>query len=490
MGICKSTNLYRFVCPLLLAIFLLSGPVSAQNAPSIAPPDAAKSTANAEFSAAADEVLARMSEITGLKLRTPLKKTLRSREEIRAYVIREMNEDKEPAERYASSRSAEAFGLLPKGFDFDTFMVDLLTEQIAGLYDPKAHEFYIADWIPLSDQRMVMAHELTHALEDQHFQIEAWTKAARPNDDAELAREAVLEGSAMASMNDYLLGDTGRSLKDLPDIDPSMLVGDMGSTPGLQKAPPFLKDALVFPYFAGLTFSADLLKSGGWSGLPAVFANPPVSTQQIMHPALYHSGKIPAQVKLPDVDKLLGPEWTKLEENVMGEFGWKEVFKQFLDDDRARVLAAAWEGDRYAVFEQKQTKRLVLVTRLRFNNEAQAARYFGQYSEALEKKYEKRSNLLRRPSFFSFESAEGGVYLRCVNLECITVEGTSRGIFDSINKGVGWTAAPVAPIDPGNPAKTTTTTQNLADGSSVVAASRASGSEFQQSAGALPQPRF
>ena len=154
-----------------------------------------------------------MSQITGLKLRTPLKKTLRSREEIRAYVIREMNEDKNPAERYASARSAEAFGLLPKGFDFDSFMVDLLTEQIAGLYDPKSHEFYIADWIPAVDQRMVMAHELTHALEDQHFHIEAWIKAARPNDDSELAREAVLEGSAMAAMIDYLLGETGRSLK-------------------------------------------------------------------------------------------------------------------------------------------------------------------------------------------------------------------------------------------------------------------------------------
>jgi hypothetical protein len=475
MSLYKSTNFYRFVFPLLLAIPLLSVSTSAQKSPSIAPADPAKSTANAEFSAAADEVLARMSEITGLKLRTPLKKTLRSREEIRAYVIREMNEDKEPAERYASSRSAEAFGLLPKGFDFDSFMVDLLTEQIAGLYDPKAHEFYIADWIPLSDQRMVMAHELTHALEDQHFQIEAWTKAARPNDDAELAREAVLEGSAMASMIDYLLGDTGRSLKDLPDIDPSMLVGDMGSTPGLQKAPPFLKDALVFPYFAGLTFSADLLKSGGWSTLPSVFANPPLSTQQIMHPALYHSGKVPAQVKLPDVEKLLGPEWTKLEENVMGEFGWKEVFKQFLGDDRAKILAAAWEGDRYAVFEQKQTKRLVLVTRLRFNTEAQATRYFGQYSEALEKKYEHRSSLFRRPSFFSFESTEGGVYLRCVNLECVTVEGTSRGIFDGINKGVGWTAAPVPPIDPDKPAKTTTTTQELTPPNSAVATTRGGG---------------
>jgi hypothetical protein len=100
---------------------------------------------------AADEALLQMSEITGLKLRTPLKKRLRSREQIRAYVINEMKEDKDAAERYAGQRRAEAFGLLPKGFDLDSFMVDLLTEQIAGLYDPKAHEFSVADWIPVAD---------------------------------------------------------------------------------------------------------------------------------------------------------------------------------------------------------------------------------------------------------------------------------------------------------------------------------------------------
>jgi hypothetical protein len=447
----------RHVLSLTLAVLFFFPLASAQKSPNVASPKSSKSDANGEFTAAADEVLDQMSEITGLKLLTPLKKTLRSREEIRAYVIREMNEDKAPAERYASARSAEAFGLLPKGFDFDSFMVDLLTEQIAGLYDPRTHEFYIADWIPAADQRMVMAHELTHALEDQHFQIEAWTKAARPNDDAELAREAVLEGSAMAAMIDYLLGESGRSLKDLPDIDPSMLVGDMGSTPALKKAPPFLKDALIFPYFAGLTFSADLLKTTGWSALPGVFSKPPISTQQIMHPALYHSAKLPSEVKLPSVDKLLGPEWSVLEENIMGEFGWKEVLKQFLDENLAASMAASWDGDRYVVFEQKRTKRLAVISRLRLNNEIQAARYFGQYSELLEKKYSQRTHLFRRPNFFSFDSSDGNVYLRCVDTECLSVEGTTRAVFDGVVKAMGWPAAPEPPLDPLKPGARTTT---------------------------------
>jgi hypothetical protein len=452
----NSVSPLKFVWAVIV-LSLTCGGTCAQKSPAITSPDPAKSAAAAEFTAVADEVLAQMSQITGLKLRTPVKKTLRSREEIRAYVISEMNEDKEPGERYASARSAEAFGLLPKGFDIDSFMVDLLTEQIAGLYDPKAHEFYIADWIPLADQRMVMAHELTHALEDQHFQIETWVKAARPNDDGELAREAVLEGSAMAAMIDYLLNESGRSLKDLPDIDPSMLVGDMGSTPALKKSPPFLKDALVFPYFAGLTFSADLLKSNGWKGLPAVFSNPPISTQQIMHPALYHSGKTPSTENLPDVDKLLGPDWTKLEENVMGEFGWKEVLKQFLGEDRASSLAAAWDGDRYVVYEHKRTKRLVLVSLLRLSNTAEGALFFGQYSEALEKKYDQRKKLFRRPNFFSFDSMDGGVYLRCLEAECLSVEGTTRPIFDGVTKAIGWPASPEPPLDPAKPGDITMT---------------------------------
>jgi hypothetical protein len=447
----------RTVVLTLFVLFLASDGAFAQKSPAVTAPDPGKSAAAAEFAAAADEVLAQMSQITGLKLRSPVKKTLRSREEIRAYVISEMNEDKEPAERYASARSAEAFGLLPKGFDIDSFMVDLLTEQIAGLYDPKAHEFYIADWIPLADQKMVMAHELTHALEDQHFQIEAWVKAARPNDDGELARESVLEGSAMAAMIDYLLNESGRSLADLPDIDPGALVGDMGATPALKKAPPFLKDALVFPYFAGLTFSADLLKGPGWAGLPAVFSKPPISTQQIMHPALYHSGKTPSSENLPDVGKLLGSDWTKLEENILGEFGWKEVLKQFLGEDRAKTLAAAWDGDRYVVYEHKRTKRLVLVSLLRLNNTAETVRFFGQYSEALEKKYDERSKLLRRPNFFSFDSLEGGVYLRCLEAECLSVEGTTRAVFDGTTKAIGWPASPEAPLDPAKPAGITMT---------------------------------
>jgi len=436
-----------FLCALFLTTLWLpcGATLRAQQAATAPTTALHPKVSNAEFSAAADEVLQEVSKITGLKLLTPLKKTLRSRDEIRAYVIREMDDEKNPAERYGETKSAEAFGLIPKGFDLDTFMVDLLTEQIAGLYDPKAREFYIADWIPLEDQRMVMAHELTHALQDQHFQIEAWGKAARPNDDAELAREAVLEGSAMAAMIDYLLKGTGRSVEDLPAFDPSAFAGDLSKTPKLQQAPEFLKDALTFPYFAGLTFSVAVLKPAGWNGLSAVFAKPPLSTQQIMHPALYKLGRAPVVVSIPSTEKLLGSDWVKIDENLMGEFGWKEILKQFLDEERATPLAAAWDGDRYVLYQQKQTKKLILMARLRLDSEDHAGRFLEEYSEALQKKYGMRVHAAGRLDFFSFDTPEGGVFLRCVKAECLSVEGTSRAVFDGINGMIGWPAVAAAP---------------------------------------------
>jgi hypothetical protein len=152
---------------------------------------------------------------------------------------------------------------------------------------------------------------------------------------------------------------------------------------------------------------------------------------------------------------LLGDNWSNLDENIMGEFGWKEVLKQFLDNDRAKTLAAAWDGDRYILFEQKQTKKLILVAKLHLDSEEHAVRFFGQYSEALEKKYSERSNLLRRPNFFSFDTPDGSVFLDCLGDECVTMEGAARNVFDAFTKALKWPLAPQPAERPGDVPKKT-----------------------------------
>lgn len=411
-------------------------------------PAQAAPVSKAEFIQAADEVLAQMSEILELPIKEPLKKSLRSKQEIREYLIREEKEERTDAERYADERSLEAFGLIPKNFPLDAFMLDVLTDQVAGLYDPEGKEFYIADWISADEQRPVMAHELTHALEDQSFHIDPWIKAARPNDDAELARDSVSEGSALAAMVDYTLRDDKLSVRDLPDITMQIRMGavaEMKSDPKLSKAPAYIQDELLFPYLAGTDFSQQFLKAhSGWSDLKLIFANPPVSTQQILHPDLYLKGVAPREVKLPSWNGVAPGDWKLLEENVLGEFGFSEVLKQFLDPKIADSLSPAWAGDRYALFENSKTKNTALVLRLDLDNEDDAAHFFGEYSAALEKKYSSRTSLFRRPeaNFFQFQTDSGGVYLRCIGTKCLTVEGATREAYDKITSALDWPAAP------------------------------------------------
>ena len=430
-------------------ICLAAAPLLAQKgSPPALPPPA--SAPRAEFLQTADEVLKEMSKQLSLPVLEPLKRSVRSREEIRAYLVQSMRDDKDEAKRHADQKALEALGLIPKGYPLDQKLLSLLTEQIAGMYDPKGREFFIADWTSPADQRMIMAHELTHALQDQHFHIQKWEDAAKPNDDDELARDAVLEGSATLSMFDYQLQQIGRKPGDVFGLDPSLLLslmfGDLDKSPELADSPMALRDEMLFPYGAGANFSLEVLKAGGgWAGMHKVFERPPASTQQIMHPDLYLKGVMPAQVSLAPLEKAVPRGWKKLDENLLGEFGLDEVLKQFLGKERADDLAQSWVGDKYAIFERQPGGQSLLVIRFRLASDDDAARLFGGYSEVLEQKDDNRTDLLRRPNFFSFDTPDGGVFLRCFGSECFTAEGTTREVFDAMTHAMNW---PDGPADP------------------------------------------
>jgi hypothetical protein len=427
-----------------------SSSAQAAIAPGTATSTQANHSSSPDFIKAADQVLLQMSQILSLPIKQPLKKSLRSKQEVRDYLVREDKEDKNDAERYADAKTLEAFGLIPKDFPLDSFMLDVLTDQVAGLYDPKAKEFYIADWIPVDEQKTVMSHELTHALEDQSFRIDDWIKAARPNDDAELARDSVSEGSAMAAMVDYQMLDQHTGVRELPDVTLLIRAGaitEMDKDPNLAKAPIYIRDELLFPYLAGTGFTQEFLKAhSGWKDIHLVFENPPVSTQQILHPDLYLNGTKPVAVTLPTWKGVVPDNWKLLEENTMGEFGVGEILKQFRKDNSEDPLTTAWKGDRYAVFEDAKSKTTPLVFRLVLDSPEDAARFFGQYSEALELKHSGRTNLLRRPNYFQFQTDSGGVFLRCVASTCLTVENATRETYDKVDKAIGWDPAPATPI--------------------------------------------
>jgi hypothetical protein len=149
-------------------------------------------------------------------------------------------------------------------------------------------------------------------------------------------------------------------------------------------------------------------------------------------------------VTLPAWKGLVPDDWKLLEENTLGEFGLEEVLKQFLDEKRADLLSPAWKGDRYATFEDAKSKTHPLVFRLALDNSEDAGQFFGQYSEALSAKYKTRTDVFRSANYLQFQSEAGGVFLRCVDSTCVSVESATRETFDKVDKAVGWSPAPVA----------------------------------------------
>lgn len=439
----------RFVIAILLlpALVASAAAQSDMRANSSSAGDSAQ--AQADFYATADQVLGVMSKILGLPARAPLKKSIRTKPEIRAYLIAEQKKDEPPSKQYVDQRSLEAFGFIPKNFPLESFLLNLLTDQIAGLYDPRTKSFFIADWIPPDEQKPVMAHELTHALDDEYFHLEKWQKAAQSNDDASMARDAVVEGSALAAMVDYSFAGMHISIRTLPDISPlieTSMASEMTKDPNLDKAPVFIRDELLFPYLNGAIFTQQFLKANsGWPDFKKVFENPPVSTQQILHPDLYFKGVKPRKITLPHLGSAIPHGWKKLDENVVGEFALRELFKQFLGESQARKFSPMWAGDRYALFENKKSKDTLLIVLYALSNSDDTAKFYAAYRGLFEKKYGVQKPSVEEDEFADFDHA----ILDCQRDECLAIEApdaaTNRSVTSKMLKNLAWPALPAQP---------------------------------------------
>src|SRR5579883_1927962 len=200
----------------------------------------------AAVAAATAEVLHETSEIRKLKVLRDVQSGTKTRDEIERMILRNLDEEQKPEELRASALTLKKLGLVPQDFEYRSFLVKLLGEQVAGFYDPKTQRFYLADWIAenLDGFKPVMAHELTHALQDQHFDLRRFEHWRKGDSDAELAAHALIEGDATLLMQLYVTRSPSRLL--------SMLAATraMGATATEQidKAPRALRQTLVFPY--------------------------------------------------------------------------------------------------------------------------------------------------------------------------------------------------------------------------------------------------
>jgi len=354
-----------------------------------------------------DDILKFASTETALPQREAVKRRLVSREEVVAYLTKHMDEDEDSQRFRRSEVVLKKFGLVPRDFDLRTFLVRLLREQIAGYYDPTTKTVNLLDWLDVEQQKPVMAHELTHALQDQSFDLQKWLKGSekdlitvdRPSsrdfelDEGGEARQAVAEGQATVALIDYELLPSGRSVATSPQIieamRETMMVGTADSAE-FKQAPMFLKEALTFPYRYGLGFVGEVLAKRGKVGANALFQNPPVTTRQIMEPETYLSGeKLPA-MPVPDF-KHLFKDYDTVDTGGFGEFDTCMLVGQLASRVVARQVYPEWRGGYYFAVRPKgkPAAPLGLLYVSRWSSAEKAAQFGAIYAEGLAARYQR-----------------------------------------------------------------------------------------------------
>ena len=355
-----------------------------------------------------DEILAFDSKQTGLAVKKEVKRKLTSREEVVSYLTKN-KDDKDTQRLRRSELVLKKFGLLPRDFDLEKLLVALLREQVAGYYDPKTKTVHLLDWVPMEEQEPVMAHELTHALQDQAVGLDKWmsrgekdlaesrknpTATDIENDEVDNARQAVVEGQAEAVMLQYALAPVGRSIVDSPDLVDEMESSMTNGTPDstvFKDAPIFLKESLTFPYRYGLEFEIKLMQKGGREkAFAGVLANPPHTTRQIMEPETYLSGERIEPMHVPNF-KVDFRSYKKFDVGAMGEFDVAVLIEQYANQELAKWLYPEWRGGYYYAARVKEDRAapLGLLYVSRWSSAEKAEEFAGIYARSLAKRYKK-----------------------------------------------------------------------------------------------------
>jgi hypothetical protein len=376
-----------------------ASPSQSQTAPSPQPETHITQQQADELFRSVDQILAFASRDSGLPIRHPVKRALVSREQAMKYIEGRMGNDQDAQRLQRSALVLKKLGLLPRDFDLQTFLLALLREQVAGYYDPKAKTVNLLDWVDADIQKPVLAHELTHALQDQDSNLDHWLKDGPrsekkdsdvQDDEAVAARQAVSEGQAMVVLTDYELEPMGKTILDAPDVVAAMKAGVTSGSPIFESAPLYIKDSLAFPYTYGLDFERMLLqRKGKEAAFADVLQHPPLNTREVMQPAVYLAGEHLPPLHPPKLEKVLGKSWQKIDVGAVGEFDISVMVEQYASEEAARQVWPQWRGGYYYATRQKNAPpgNLSLLYLSQWAVPEQATKFAGIYAQSLKKKY-------------------------------------------------------------------------------------------------------
>ncbi len=317
-----------------------------------------------------------LPQLRKIPFKHEVKRDVTKRKDMKALILKEIDEDMTPEEFRTNDLALKAFGLLPRNFDLRETLAQVYSEEVAAFYDPKTKTMHLIEEPPPAEvkkspsflerlfgkkegfdkdeNKTVIAHELTHALADQNYDIDALQKAAKKDDDRELALSALIEGEATLTMFGASMDDwDGDEIIRLPAENLDWMfnlitpfLSFLGNGKSLRNAPPIITESMTFPYLQGMVYCAKLTNEKGWAAIDEAYRDPPLSTEQILHPEKYAAKPdLPTLIELGALNP--GAGWKEVGRNVLGELQLLIMLRKH----GGKTAAAGWDGDRYAVFE-------------------------------------------------------------------------------------------------------------------------------------------
>lgn len=361
---------------------------------------------------------------TGLTFKSPPRLEVRTRDEAREFVERQFNEQTTPLELSATQQAYRRFGLLPDTLDLRAFLLDVLTEQVAGYYDPATKVLYVVSGQPDDITSVTISHELVHALQDQYTPLDS-ARALKGDNDRQVAHQAVMEGHATyEQLSAALGGDAAMRLPGGWDRIRESIRDNQATMPVLARAPMLIQETLLFPYIAGAQFIREFKTARPGQ---APFSPVASSTEQILHPEKYLADRpdVPTRITLP------APRGAQLVyEGNLGEFEVRLFLHQHLKDAGTAARAAeGWDGDRFQLVETPRGEGLAWFTV--WDSAVEAA----QFRDAMERAIERRFGMRPR------SGGDGGTRRwtargRSLMLSAEEVGGRPAVIFEDLPAGV------------------------------------------------------
>ena len=377
--------------------------------------------------------------LRGLQSTGPVARALLSPEALRQYVTDDFLVDYTEAEARDDARTLALLGLMQPDYDLFNLYMELYSEQIAGFYDDELKQMFVVQGAGFhGTERITYAHEYTHALQDQHYDLRNGLgfndEACELDSERCAAVQALLEGDATLLEERWLLTyATDQDYQDLLDFYDTL------ESPVFDSAPQFLQDDFIFPYQSGRAFVEHFFLDGGFAAVDAVYADPPSSTEQILHPERYPSDR-PIKLEAAELLESLGSGWREIDRDVVGEWYTQLTLREQLSVEQAAPAAEGWGGDYFLAFhhDEQDLGALVLVTV--WDRVLEAHEFFGAFLGYGDARFGGRT--VSTTTLAAWDSTFGHASIEIAGDQTLWILAPDAQFAQTLRQGVAFPAAP------------------------------------------------